>query len=310
MAYRYQDVYEYIKDSGCKLLTLEDDYKIIETILDIECRVCECVFQQSFRGFRDSIHKTCRDCRYIFSGKTRAKTTQQFKQEVFSLNGSEYVVVGDYVNANTKIKLKHARCGCEYYVLPRAFLEQGHRCPSCNPKRHKTHQEFVDELSELVGDEYTVLGEYKNSISKLDVQHNVCGYLWSVTPNNILTGTRCPSCYRSKGEEAIELSLKNMGISYIKEYEFEDCVYKNVLRFDFYIPNYGALIEYDGIQHFEPCGFGEKDESVVHERFKEIQKRDRIKNEYCKKNSIPLLRIPYWKVDSVDTAISEYITIM
>lgn len=28
----------------------------------------------------------------------------------------------------------------------------------------------------------------------------------------------------------------------------------------------------------------------------EIQKRDKIKNDYCKKNKIPLKRIPYFKL--------------
>jgi hypothetical protein len=31
----------------------------------------------------------------------------------------------------------------------------------------------------------------------------------------------------------------------------------------------------------------------------ETQNNDMIKNEYCKSNNIPLVRIPYWKRDNI-----------
>lgn len=60
------------------------------------------------------------------------------------------------------------------------------------------------------------------------------------------------------------------------------------MRFDFYLPQYNTLIEYDGKQHFEPIEFfgGE-------EKFNKLQENDKIKNEYCKNNKIPLIRISY-----------------
>ena len=48
------------------------------------------------------------------------------------------------------------------------------------------------------------------------------------------------------------------------------------------------LIEFDGIQHFQPIEyFGGITE------FKERKQNDEIKNNYCKINNIPLIRIPY-----------------
>ena len=75
-------------------------------------------------------------------------------------------------------------------------------------------------------------------------------------------------------------------ISYKMEYTFNDCKYKKLLRFDFYLPDYNCCIEYDGEQHF-------KESTFFREDLKEIQKRDNIKNEYCKQNDIKLIRIPY-----------------
>ena len=93
-------------------------------------------------------------------------------------------------------------------------------------------------------------------------------------------------CIKSFGEQKIQQLLEKNQIKFIKEKSFEQCVSnKGVkLRFDFYI-NQNYLIEYDGIQHFEPS-FGQKSYEVT-------QKHDQIKNEYCLSHNIPLIRIPY-----------------
>lgn len=63
-------------------------------------------------------------------------------------------------------------------------------------------------------------------------------------------------------------------------------------RFDFYLPEYNRLIEFDDIQHFQEREF-------FSDTFEEIYLRDKIKNEYCKNKGIPLVRIPYWKLSDL-----------
>ena len=60
------------------------------------------------------------------------------------------------------------------------------------------------------------------------------------------------------------------------------------LRFDFFLPKYNILIEYDGEQHFTNSSYygGENE-------FNKRIEYDNIKNTYCKNNDIFLLRIPY-----------------
>ena len=43
----------------------------------------------------------------------------------------------------------------------------------------------------------------------------------------------------------------------------------------------------------------EKAIKTVKDTFENKQLRDQVKNEYCYKNNIPLLRIPYWAYDSL-----------
>lgn len=307
MAYNYGEIATYIKDSGCELLTSRDEYKNTREKLKIKCWRCGEIFEQSFSGFRNSQHKTCRKCRYFLGGQKKAKTTEEFKKEVYELEGNNYEVLGEYINAHTKIKMKHNKCGYEYYIEPNNFLDKNYRCPNCNPKKKKTHRDFIKEVYDLVGDEYTVLDRYKNTMDKLRIKHNICGYTWHISPNNFLQGTRCPYCYRSKGEEEIAKILDINDIKYKEEYTFEDCTYIESLRFDFYLFDYNICIEYDGIQHFKPCGFGEKDEDEIMRKFNLVQKRDKIKNQYCKDNNIKLIRIPYYEFDNIENIINERI---
>lgn len=61
------------------------------------------------------------------------------------------------------------------------------------------------------------------------------------------------------------------------------------------------MIEYDGEQHFSSI-FGE-------ESFRNTVRNDKIKNEYCEKKGIPLLRIPYYKYDDIEKIIKDYLNI-
>ena len=77
----------------------------------------------------------------------------------------------------------------------------------------------------------------------------------------------------------------------MKQKEFDDiegALPKGVFKFDFYIED-SYLVEYDGSQNFIPSNKGWNDL----EHFEKTQRRDKCKNEYCRKNNIPLIRIPY-----------------
>ena len=59
----------------------------------------------------------------------------------------------------------------------------------------KTDEQFKKEVFDLVGDEYTVIGDYKNAGKHLTFRHNHCGFEWSTTPSMFLKGSRCFECH-------------------------------------------------------------------------------------------------------------------
>ena len=75
-----------------------------------------------------------------------------------------------------------------------------------------------------------------------------------------------------------------------------------MLRFDFYLNKYNTLIEFDGQQHFRPVDFFNGEEG-----FRLTQLRDNIKNEYCKNNNIPLLRISYKEINNIENILNNFI---
>lgn len=216
-----------------------------------------------------------------------------FVKRVKAAVGDEYEVLGDYIDSNTVILMKHNRCGLEYRVRPANFL-YGQRCPSCAVSdygltRRKTHSQFVGEVRALVGDEYAVTGKYVGSETKIKIRHETCGFEYEIKPNNFLNGRRCPKCGESRGEKKIFDYLTNKNIDFVRQYRISDCRGKKYpMAFDFAIPDKDIMIEYDGIQHFEPVAiFGGV------RGYNETVKRDKIKSNYCVENGIKLVRVPY-----------------
>jgi hypothetical protein len=74
--------------------------------------------------------------------------------------------------------------------------------------RRKTHEEFLVEVSDLVQDEYSVIGEYTGTTSKIKVKHNKCGYEYVVMPSSFLQGNRCPKCSKKASQRIISNLFK------------------------------------------------------------------------------------------------------
>lgn len=90
----------------------------------------------------------------------------------------------------------------------------------------------------------------------------------------------------STGELKIKQLLDSNNISYEREKRFKDL---SKYRFDFYVED-KYVIEFDGEQHFNSETGGWNTE----EHLKKLQINDAIKNQWCKDNHIPIIRIPYY----------------
>jgi rubredoxin len=223
----------------------------------------------------------------------------QFIARVKEVYDDEYTVVGQYTLAKLPVEIRHTTCGKTWSPAPNVFLNRNSGCPHCNVERSrkqfsKTHDQFVEEVREA-SDEYEVLSQYINNKTKVLLKHEVCGHQWKILPVNFLKkdGNRCPDCSvkTSKAATAIASALVDHGVNFETEKTFEDCRLKMLLPFDFYLPEYNILVEYDGEMHDRP--WQSKDRLRVVEKLKVTKLRDQTKTTFAKASSMTLVRIRY-----------------
>jgi hypothetical protein len=182
----------------------------------------------------------------------------------------------------------------------------GHGCIECGvEKNHNESRKSPEDVyndfkrcgGELLNKEEYKSWHYKN----LKVVCPSCDKVFTTSYSSFMQrdGQVCPKCASnmSKHEFIIKTYLNDVGINFEMNYRFDDCRDKIPLPFDFYLLDYNTAIEYDGEGHYIPIPRGSISEKEANENLESIQRRDKIKTDYCNNNGITLIRIPYWEGD-------------
>ena len=189
-----------------------------------------------------------------------------------------------YTNNRTKVCVICPKHG-KFYITPNHFLS-GRGCPKCSGNYRYTTDEIIEKFKEIHGNKYDYSKvEYKSTHKEVGIICPEHG-LFNQTPANHLKGQGCPKCIQSKLENRLMSFLKENGIQFITQKTFNWLKYKRNLYLDFYLPDFNIAIECQCIQHFEPTGFGEKDNVAIQYMFESVQIRDKIKKDLCEKHNI------------------------
>jgi very-short-patch-repair endonuclease len=123
----------------------------------------------------------------------------------------------------------------------------------------------------------------------------------SATMSNYL----CPNCALSLGEKRIISYLKFKNIKFEQQVRYDDLrgVNNGLLSYDFYLPNYNLLIEFQGEQHKR---FKKHLQGDI-KNFEKQQEHDKRKREYAKNNNIKLLEIWYDEFDNIENILNNLI---
>lgn len=88
--------------------------------------------------------------------------------------------------------------------------------------KKKTHQEFVNEVSEKMPN-IIVIGNYYNNKTKIEVKCKICDHIWSPRAESLLHNHGCPKCsrrYKRTNEEFVmEIKSKNPDIEILSEFK-------------------------------------------------------------------------------------------
>jgi very-short-patch-repair endonuclease len=241
----------------------------------------------------------------LCSNRVKSNTTEFIKKSK-KIHGDVY----DYSKVNYEYSDKLITIICkehgDFLQQPGVHLK-GAGCQKCKRvKQTKTSKYFVEKALQIHGDIYDYSKvQYSRAVDPVTIVCKKHGE-FTQTPHNHIKGTGCPTCSESKGERKLSLILDNNHIQYEKQKTFVGCMSKGKKKcrkypFDFYLPKYNLVIEFDGIQHFQPVNFwGGKDS------FESQKVRDEIKNQFCKDMGINIIRIPYtMKNNDVESFIKK-----
>jgi hypothetical protein len=132
-----------------------------------------------------------------------------------------------------------------------------------------------------------------------------CGNICEASGNQLKGNNKksCGTCEGSIGELNIQQLLKDNHITFDYDKPLQDFINATGrrLRFDFILydenKNISRIIEFDGRQHVTGPDTNYWGHST--DTLKQIQEKDRLKDFYCFDNNIPIVRIPYWKRDTL-----------
>ena len=223
----------------------------------------------------------------------------KFKNEIGNIYGKLTVIE----EGPTLKDRKYWKCQCECgnIIITQGSNLRNNKTTSCgcNQKEHARQLGYTHRL-DLANQKFNLLTPLEPTNERGHDGHSViwkckcdCGNICYIGATNIKNGkVKSCGCLKSIGEQKIESLLQKNNIKYEKQKSFKDCLFPDtnkLAKFDFYLPEYNCLIEYDGEQHYRCTNNGWDSD----EYFQKLQERDKYKNEYCKLNSIILIRFPY-----------------
>ena len=201
----------------------------------------------------------------------------------------------------SKIKVQCPR-GHEPYEVGLFAFSHECDCMECFKEDFRTSENEIIEEVEKRGDKLVEILEYHSLETDILLRCDKCNRDYKIKYYKYLEGGTCSYCSETKGEKRIRKFLENNNIEFKTQYRTNECRNKHPLPFDFYIilNNKKIMLEYDGLEHFQPVDFfgGE-------EKFKTRKENDEIKDNYCKSKNIELIRIPYWDFDNIEKILEE-----
>jgi len=209
--------------------SLVEPYVEGDTFLRIRHDVCGEIKQVSFRELlkrTDCQCLTTKNTHLVKDGSvslTNTYRTPEIKKKEQNINlekdGSEFTIK-EYIDSMGPAKIYHEVCGKTFDVPRYSRFALKKKCPYCKNKAmgimlpsedllYKAGKgkemmagsvihgpitekgDFITTMKQLVGDDYELVSEYKNSYMPIKLKHNTCGHTFMTTGSRFCNGQRC-----------------------------------------------------------------------------------------------------------------------
>jgi hypothetical protein len=255
-----------------------------DKLITVQRKDCKHVYEIFGRNlYRDS------NCPICYQEKNKEHFIHKFND----LFGEEFDIVGDYINANTKIDVKHHKCNSIIPVTPHYIFDSVIcNCPLCEKDNNKICIPYVNDI-------YTTNKELYALLKNKEDGHKYHSYsskkTWFVCPNcgkeHFLvinrvckSGVVCDVCSDniSYPEKFMSNILNQLNIEYIRQYQ-PDWAKPYFYDFYFQLDNKQYIIEMDGAFHYS--------KNFKTRSLDEIQNIDHIKDNMALKNNHTIIRV-------------------
>jgi len=202
----------------------------------------------------------------------------------------------EYVNIQTKLLWE-----CEHgHQFTKTFetMKRGSFCSICAKVEKKKLQLFELKMLAISRGGKCLSTEYIDRNKKLtwECEH---GHRWDASPYAVVRSTWCPKCLnktelkcRTIFENLLGKTFPNLRHEFIRNPKTG-----RKLELDGYCDELKLAFEYDGEYNYKPI--------VSEEKLEEQLYREQIKTKVCIDNGIVLIRIPYWKKNSLEEYIKS-----
>jgi len=316
--YTYEEIKETIEKLGYELISkkyVNNRQKLI--LKDIE--------GYYYISTLDSLKRNVNPNKF---GKSNPYTIQNIKLWC-KLNNKSFELISDvYEETHKDLYWKCLKNNCrEIFRSDWSHIHNNRGCPFCTGYQVGLSNCLATLNPELAKEWHPTLNKnltpYDVTLSGKDSYWWLCkknnNHEWQSTVYNRNNGSGCPQCNNYKGEKRCkEVFMSQYFIEIIQE-EYNKLLNKynntyfisqkkfkglvglggRLLSYDFYIPKYNLLIEYQGEFHDGTA------RNQTKEQFKIQVEHDRRKKEYAERNGYNFLEIWYYEFDNIEEILNE-----
>lgn len=234
----------------------------------------------------------------------------------------DLILLGDYVNSSTGIKAKCAICGNEasrnggqWEPTPQNLMK-GRGCYLCGYKKlalaktknfqkiiRQTKYQHIDKSTGEVFNAFVskeqIIEVAKGCITKSEFWERFGKFARIASRSGLIDELFVDAPIRlSNGETIIHRLLTELSINFEMQKRFPEVRDKLPLPYDFYVPEFKLLIEYQGEQHYQQSNNRHNPDLV---------RRDKVKAEWAPKLGLDLLTIDDMQTLAIEGRVIERI---
>lgn len=181
-------------------------------------------FLGEYEAAAKPINCSCAKCEYVWTsipnrllsgagcpkcGGIVNPTLEEFQEELKSI-GKPFKVSGEFKSSKDVLHVTCVNCGFEWYSLSGVLRRERTGCKNCRsmgvktPKELSKYEKIKDKFLTCLKDKnFTLVGEFINYSTRVDIICNTCNRGWNANPSNVISN----GCARCSMKEPLSLEV-------------------------------------------------------------------------------------------------------